>query len=249
MDVHTPKAIHGWRELLQEIGTIVLGVLIALGAEQAVQAIHWRYQVAQGRDSIRAELESAAYNATERVLFADCLENRINFLQASLERSGGVWKPQPWSIVAKDPLAKGQAYMAPIRNWDSAVWKSLIADGTALHFPREELLMLARAYQVVDNLGATNNDERRNGARILMMGRAFELGATAKYEAQTTLEDQRSYNRFLALASRQLLADIKGAGLAPRGKDWDAEVASINARVANCTREAAAEAAALEAGT
>ena len=41
MDIHRPKAWHGGRELLKEIAIIVLGVLIALGAEQAVQAFDW----------------------------------------------------------------------------------------------------------------------------------------------------------------------------------------------------------------
>jgi hypothetical protein len=37
MDVHTPKQpIQSWRELAKEIGIIVVGVLIALGAEQAL---------------------------------------------------------------------------------------------------------------------------------------------------------------------------------------------------------------------
>lgn len=34
MHIHLPKPLHGWREFLAEVGIIVLGVLIALGAEQ-----------------------------------------------------------------------------------------------------------------------------------------------------------------------------------------------------------------------
>jgi hypothetical protein len=40
MDIHKPKPWHGVREVLKEVGTIVVSVLIALGAEQAVEAIH-----------------------------------------------------------------------------------------------------------------------------------------------------------------------------------------------------------------
>ncbi|MBV9062475.1 MAG: hypothetical protein JOY77_06055, partial [Alphaproteobacteria bacterium] len=40
MDIHKPKPIRNWREFLKEVGIIVLGVSIALGAEQAVEAIH-----------------------------------------------------------------------------------------------------------------------------------------------------------------------------------------------------------------
>jgi len=36
MEIHKPKPIHNWREFLKEVGIIVLGVGIALAAEQAV---------------------------------------------------------------------------------------------------------------------------------------------------------------------------------------------------------------------
>ena len=39
MEIHKPKAAHSWREFLVEIGTIVIGILIALGLEQEMQAI------------------------------------------------------------------------------------------------------------------------------------------------------------------------------------------------------------------
>ena len=46
MHFHLPKPIHGWRAFVGEVAIIVLGVLIALGAEQAVQSIEWREKVA-----------------------------------------------------------------------------------------------------------------------------------------------------------------------------------------------------------
>lgn len=37
MHFHLPKPLHGWREFSGEVGIIVIGVLIALGAQQVVQ--------------------------------------------------------------------------------------------------------------------------------------------------------------------------------------------------------------------
>jgi hypothetical protein len=42
VEIHKPKPIHNWREFLKEVGTIVLGVCVALGAEQTVEWVHWR---------------------------------------------------------------------------------------------------------------------------------------------------------------------------------------------------------------
>ena len=36
MDIHKPHAAKNWREFAVEIGTIVVGILIALGLEQVI---------------------------------------------------------------------------------------------------------------------------------------------------------------------------------------------------------------------
>lgn len=44
MHFRLPKPLHGWRTFVGEVGIIVLGVLIALGAEQAAQTAHQRHE-------------------------------------------------------------------------------------------------------------------------------------------------------------------------------------------------------------
>ena len=55
MHIHLPKPLHGWREFVGEVGIIVAGVLIALGAEQVVEAVHHRSQVHEATKKLRAE--------------------------------------------------------------------------------------------------------------------------------------------------------------------------------------------------
>jgi hypothetical protein len=55
MHFHLPKPLHGWREFAGEVGIIVLGVLIALGAEQAVERLHHRVEVDEAVKKLRAE--------------------------------------------------------------------------------------------------------------------------------------------------------------------------------------------------
>jgi hypothetical protein len=56
MHFHLPKPLHGWRALAGEVGIIVIGVLIALGAEQLVDNLRWRHEVASFRTLIDHEL-------------------------------------------------------------------------------------------------------------------------------------------------------------------------------------------------
>jgi hypothetical protein len=59
MHIHKPKALHGWREFLAEIGVIVCGVLIAIALDQMVEALHHR---GEAREMIRKLREESIEN-------------------------------------------------------------------------------------------------------------------------------------------------------------------------------------------
>jgi hypothetical protein len=64
LDVHPPhEGIHNWRQYLLHMSTIVLGLLIAIGLEQSVEAIHRAHERADLRESLRRETEQAIANA------------------------------------------------------------------------------------------------------------------------------------------------------------------------------------------
>jgi hypothetical protein len=59
MHIHLPKPLHGWREFLGEVGIIFIGVMLATGAEQTIEALHHRSQVLEMSEKLREEsLES-----------------------------------------------------------------------------------------------------------------------------------------------------------------------------------------------
>lgn len=86
MELHSPKhPIHSRREFLREVGIIVLGVLIALGAEQAVEAVHWRAEVRGAHASLRLEMITANANFAFRTAVRDCVASRLDSLDAITE--------------------------------------------------------------------------------------------------------------------------------------------------------------------
>jgi len=56
MEIHKPKPIHNWREFLAELGTIVLGICIAISLEQFVEYLHWHHEVQIGRGALTEEI-------------------------------------------------------------------------------------------------------------------------------------------------------------------------------------------------
>ena len=79
MEIHRPKAVHSWRELLKEIGIIVIGVVIALGAEQAVESLHWMRQVDVGEATLKGAFMQEVQNAALRDVQGDCIGQRLAF--------------------------------------------------------------------------------------------------------------------------------------------------------------------------
>jgi hypothetical protein len=74
---HKPKPWHGWREFLKEYAIIVIGVLTALGASEAVQTLHWRADVAEARKALVDEVGANALLSAQGVEESRCLLRRL----------------------------------------------------------------------------------------------------------------------------------------------------------------------------
>ena len=64
LDVHPPHTpTHTWRDFFIHIATIVIGLLIAVGLEQSVEALHRHHERTHLRASLRQELQQLAYDS------------------------------------------------------------------------------------------------------------------------------------------------------------------------------------------
>src|SRR5262249_11765398 len=117
MEIHKPKHIHSWRELLTEIGVVVIGVGIALAGEQTVEWLHWRAQVAEARDVIATEFSRSVVNSVAGLRSRDCTEKRLDELAGILDLAS-----------AKGSLPPiGEFGSPPRRLWASGAWNSVVA--------------------------------------------------------------------------------------------------------------------------
>ena len=89
MHFHLPKPLHGWREFAGEVGIIVLGVLIALGAEQALEGLHDRHVAAQSRRDVREEVGTDVGFYRNRLIESPCIASRLSEL-SKIVQSGTI---------------------------------------------------------------------------------------------------------------------------------------------------------------
>jgi len=57
LDVHPPHhPTHTWKDFFIHIATIVVGLLIAVGLEQTVEALHHRHQLQKAREELQDDI-------------------------------------------------------------------------------------------------------------------------------------------------------------------------------------------------
>lgn len=178
MHFHLPKPLHGWRAFVGEVAIIVLGVLIALGAEQMVERWRWNEQVRAGRDALRDDLREIVFDAEERKAEDPCIRSRLLQLRQSLDRNG-------------DALpALGHVGSPPARPWYPLSWDSLVASDVTTHMPREEMLSLSSIAQQAREAEDAAKDEIHEWAVIYTMvgpARHLDSGESAQIRGAITL--------------------------------------------------------------
>jgi hypothetical protein len=153
MHLHLPKPLHGWRAFAGEVGIIVIGVLIALSAEQMVQSFHDRREVGELRSALRAELADNRAR-WEHVRNSDpCTVQRLDALEQ-------------WNATAPPSATLKRAYRLFLWNQHSGAWDLAKTSDSTANIPLRERLLFASLYDAINNWRQMNNEEAAN-AQVL----------------------------------------------------------------------------------
>lgn len=197
MRIAVPRPLHGWRPFWGEVGIIVLGVLIALGAQQMIENLQWRHEVAGFRDAVRDEIETDLDSYPYRAKQERCIRARLDELQRWLDG---------WREGRGNKLA-GPIGIPASRVIRTSVWDSTDPD-TLAHVPRDERIEYSFLYSEFSNNEVHRLDERNawiefagfEGATLLDHQDQMRLQGLI---ARARLRDERiesNSNRFLKRA-------------------------------------------------
>lgn len=125
MDFRTLRPLNGWRAFLGEVGVVVLGVLLALGAQQVAQEIQMRSDVREFRRTIDHEIGLNLFTYEVRGREIGCVAQRIAELRSWLDKAR-TGAPVP-VIHASGPLILSQ-YRSAWDNRDAQVFNHLPSD-------------------------------------------------------------------------------------------------------------------------
>jgi hypothetical protein len=137
MDVRLPKPLHGWRAFAGEVGVIVLGVLIALAAQELVQDLQWRSDVKETRQALDAELAHNLEFFSYDMSLRPCARSRLNELEFIVDRQKD----------GKTVRMKHDFSPALSENLRFAVWDSATGEAKS-HMPLRVKLQYAMLYDI-----------------------------------------------------------------------------------------------------
>ena len=130
------KPTRNWRGYLKEYAIIVIGVLTALGAQQAAEEWREHRQYTEAREAVRKELNDNLSNLRRREAIKDCLPQRLEEIGALLDKAGSGQKFEPARSI---PLAN-TLYT------DTSAFSAASQAGRASLFPQDELRSYGRLY-------------------------------------------------------------------------------------------------------
>ena len=219
MEIHKPKPVHGWRELLSEIVVIVIGVSIALAAEQLVETLHWREQVQGAHKALAADMATVLGMAAEREGFSSCLDQHLNHLADDIDEASRTGRLPP----------QGAMHRAPRRLWRLNSWDGLVAAGIGPHLPRDELLRISQMAFYLSLAEQADVDENVQWTRLYAMvgpGRAAETGELNDLRA--AISAARGDAKSLRLATAQIARAIEGTQIVSKDEEQQAKDAYVN---------------------
>lgn len=149
MMLKIPTPVHGWRAFAGEVGIIVVGVLIALAAQQVVENIKGGSDVRAFRTVADAEVATNLAAVQYRMGQNRCVEARIGALEAWRDAARAGTPIRPIITLGRPnyyALAKG-------------VWDSRTGD-LMRQMPLDLTIAYSSLYDGMDNVTVQSRDER-----------------------------------------------------------------------------------------
>ena len=195
MEIHKPKPVHNWRELLTELGVVVLGICIAISLEQFVEYLHWRGEVRIGRQALVEEITGVDKFYARRVLIAPCLDRRLD------EDAGRIRDLAANRKIAPRAIVPGET--SPGALLGDAEWQSERSSQTLTHFPRAELALMSSFYaQTTDMREWLFEEERSLAALAVMADDPDHLGPADLAQLRVNLNTARMLNFLITRNAR-----------------------------------------------
>jgi hypothetical protein len=224
MHFHLPKPLHGWRAFVGEVGIIVVGVLIALGAEQVVENLQWQQKIAATTEELDGELHGNAVSAYDWLTVAPCVDRQLQAIDlalASARQSGHV---QPTA-----PLTP------PLDVFSEDAWLNARALQVTNHLPRKKLAEYSHLFFLPRHLAESVVELHKEAAVLRSLSNGVSPISTdevGSYQRQAGRVHERLGR--VELGETLLLRRLESRGIKPSQEEMSRILNRNRSRAGNC---------------
>ena len=202
----------GWKAFWSEIVIVVLGVVIALAANEAASNWSWHSRVQDGETRLQGDITWVFLWEAELYVSQPCVDAQLAALSRNVLESGDVLKPQP--VIIGSIMVQYVVRM-PNRPYRFPVWDALVADGSATHFAPERQAYLGRVSDDMAQAREYMAETRRLMGRLLAMRDPIALTPEVRADLLTKINELRFRTAYEALNAQQRMRRIVDAGDVP----------------------------------
>lgn len=209
-----PEPIHGWREFAGEVGIIVIGVLIALGAEQIVETLHGRERARETEAALKAEIQTSADDVAERIAVDKCLRDQLVSLRGALDDTA----PSSFVPAADGLRVFADLYATPWRAWARGGWESAAASAAFNRLPTERVYAYAQIYEAIEDMeGIVRRERDAKGALAPILAR--NMTSEESRDVLVVLTNLDRARADMLVAGRDLLTSAAVLDILPKADD------------------------------
>jgi hypothetical protein len=146
-----------WRENVREVVIVVIGVFIALVAQQLVESWDWRQKVEAAEDAMEQELLfNDGPQMVQRLAMHGCIGSLLDRIRAAVE--GGASRAEIGALIDR--------YWIDDRTYDHIALDAAQAANVASHLGQERFIQFAQAYNRMNVLEEVNHREASDWAAL-----------------------------------------------------------------------------------
>ena len=230
MHFRLPKPLHGWREFTGEVGIIVIGVLIALGAQAVVEHFNDQELLRQAEERMTAEIrDDDLPQAFARAAIGACNGKLLDSIEAAVAKG------------EREEIARLAAiYRPPFRTWDDDAWKAAIASQALKHGDGDRAVAWSAMYVGMPIANQWTSDEQE-GLRHLRarIGGSGPLSTVQQDRLFELIADLRGTNSRMTGGGLAFLRYASALGIAVRPEEQRAILAEAKSDYGSCVTDPA----------
>ncbi|MES2903027.1 MAG: hypothetical protein V4696_02475 [Pseudomonadota bacterium] len=208
------------------MGIIVIGVLIALAAQQWAEARSWTDKADAARRALRTELADHHEQAVEWRMVAPCIDAQLNALESRVLSKRSSLDPAPLhseDFYGEDPHTF--AIRAPSRPYEDSVWLATNGEGVSSFLATEERMELGWHYGQARDTDAQNERITQLVSQLSILTKPLELDPSVRMALLQQIAEARGHNRWMTIRTGQLLDHIAKLEMNAPRKRVDAFIA------------------------